>query len=60
MQLTNNGRVDVGIDMTAEKNLNRHLQGVPPLQMVQRGTIVTALSNDGHDQQHTQLFLCVQ
>jgi predicted GIY-YIG superfamily endonuclease len=46
VSLTNNGRVDVGIDMIAEKNLERHRQGVPPLRMVQCGTIVTTLSDD--------------
>jgi hypothetical protein len=52
MSLTNNSRIDIGIDI-AEKNHDRRHQGAPPLQMVQRGTIVTALSNDNHDQQHT-------
>jgi hypothetical protein len=33
--------------MIAEKNLDRHRQGgMPPLRMVQCGTIVTALSDD--------------
>jgi predicted GIY-YIG superfamily endonuclease len=31
MPLTNDGCVDVGINMIAEKNLNGRLQGVPPL-----------------------------
>ncbi len=46
--------------MIAEKNLNGRLQGVPALQMMQRGAIVTAPSDDSHDQQHMQLFLCAQ
>jgi predicted GIY-YIG superfamily endonuclease len=60
MPLTNDGCVDVGINVVAEKNLKGHLQGVPPLRMVQRGAIVTAPSDDSHDQQHTQLFLRAQ
>jgi hypothetical protein len=58
--LTNDGCVDVDVNVVAEKNLKGHLQGVPPLRMVQRGAIVTAPSDDSHDQQHTQLFLCAQ
>jgi hypothetical protein len=57
MPLTNDGCVDVGINMIAEKNLNGRLQGVPPLQMVQPDAIVTAPSDDSHDQQRMQLFL---
>jgi predicted GIY-YIG superfamily endonuclease len=45
ISLNNNGRVDIGIDMIAEKNADRHRQGVPPLRMIQCGTIVTTSSH---------------
>jgi predicted GIY-YIG superfamily endonuclease len=49
ISLNNNGRVDIGIDMIAEKNPDKHRQGVPPLRMIQCGTIVTTSSDDIHD-----------
>jgi predicted GIY-YIG superfamily endonuclease len=48
ISLNNNGRIDVGIDMITEINPDRNRRGIPPLRMVQCGTIETTLSNDNH------------